>query len=41
MYKNKFLLNLLSKAQSCEKMFAHYMYKLDSDVSRVCPGYFQ
>ncbi len=33
-YKNQFLKNLLSKAQSCEKLYAHYLYKLDSDVSR-------
>ena len=31
-YKNHFLKNLLSKAQSCEKLFAHHLYKLDSDV---------
>ncbi|KAI2807404.1 Dynamin-like 120 kDa protein, mitochondrial [Blomia tropicalis] len=32
-YKNHFLKNLLSKAQSCEKLFAHHLYKLDSDIS--------
>ncbi|KAH9392594.1 Dynamin-like 120 kDa protein, mitochondrial [Tyrophagus putrescentiae] len=32
-YKNQFLKNLLSKAQSCEKLYAHYLYKLDSDIS--------
>jgi len=32
-YKNHFLKNLLSKAQQCEKLYAHYLYKLDSDVS--------
>lgn len=33
LYKYNFLNKLMSKAENCEKLYAHHMYKLDSDIS--------